>query len=160
MKQSVKNYFKDLLFKVYEPYAIRKEKMKATRMWHQGVRMCEKMCKELNGPRVYLFFDAKHNVWAPMTYEPNKKYKPSYKMLRVMGKMKGLVRIHGVDDMKKFSYYYTPSRWGALGCREDNRIRQEKLELWLNYYMQKLSEPMRKCQAYRQRRAKYQRRQG
>lgn len=151
MKKGIKRFFKDMLFSVYEPYVIRKEKLKATRMWHEGVRMCEKMCKDLDGPRVYLFFDAKHMVWAPMTYEPNKKLRPSLRQLRWMGKMRGSEKISGVEDMKRYSYYYTPSRWGALGCREDNAVRQHKLELWLTYYMQSLSEPMRKCRDYRQR---------
>lgn len=154
MKKEIKYYFKDLLFKVYEPYVIRKEKMKATRMWHDGVKQCVKMYKEIGSPRVYLFFDRKHMVWAPMTFEPNKKFRPSLRQLRWMGKMKGFEKIKNVDDMKRFSYYYTPSKWGALGCEEDNKVREEKLKLWMTYYMFHLSVPMQKCRQYRQRMAK------
>lgn len=152
MKTGIKQFFKGMLFSIYEPYVIRKEKIKATRMWREGVKLCEKMWKELNGPRVYLFFDSKHMVWAPMTYDPNKKFKPSLRQLRWMGKMRGSERITSVEDMKRFSYYYTPSKWGAIGCKHDNKVRQKKLELWLTYYMQSLSEPMQKCRAYRQQR--------
>lgn len=146
----LKDLITDLLFKVYYPYIIRKEKFVATRMWRDGVKQCEKMYKELASPRVYLLFDAKHMVWAPMTYEFNKQYKPAFKILRRMGKLHGMHKIKDVEDMKLVSYYYTPSKWGALGCDEDNRVRQEKLAQWLNYYMNRLSEPMRKCRQYQQ----------
>lgn len=147
----LKDLINDCLFKAYYPFVIRKEKFVATRMWRDGVRQCEKMYKELGSPRVYLLFDAKHMVWAPMTYEFNKKFKPAFKVLRRMGKLHGMHKIKDVDDMKRVAYYYTPSKWGALGCDEDNQVRQEKLAQWLNYYMSRLSEPMRKCRQYQQR---------
>ena len=58
MKESIRNFAMDCLFAVYEPIVKRTEKMKAARMWRDGVRQCERMYKELQGPRVYLFFDA------------------------------------------------------------------------------------------------------
>lgn len=140
-------------FRIYEPVAVRLEKMKAARMWRDGVRQCEKMYKELGSPRVYLMFDANHMVWSPMTYEANKQYKPSLRMLRLMGKMRGSEKVRNVEDMKRFSYYYTPSKWGALGCEEDNRVRTDKLAKWIAYYMASLSEPMRKIRDYRLRMA-------
>lgn len=149
----IKQVFTDTMFRIYEPVALRMEKMRAARMWRDGVRQCEKMYKELHGPRVYLLFDANHMVWSPMTYEPNKQYKPSLRQLRVMGKMHGSEKVKSVEDMKRFSYYYTPSKWGALGCEEDNRVRADKLRLWITYYIGSLSEPMRKCRDYRQRMA-------
>lgn len=148
MKKSIKKGVTGLLFRVYYPVMLRMEKWKAVRMWREGVRQCEKMYKEIGSPRVYLFFDANHGVWAPMTYEPNKKMQPSLRQLRVMGKLRGSERVCSVEDMKKYSYYYTPSKWGALGCAEDNRVRTEKLRLWTAYYLLSLSEPMRKCQEY------------
>lgn len=147
----LKDLITDCLFKVYYPYIIRKEKFVATRMWRNGVKQAENMSRDVTA-RVYLFYDAKHMVWSPMTYEPNRQLKPSFKVLRRMGKMHGMQKIKGVADMKRCSYYYTPSKWGAIGCDEDNRIRQEKLAQWINYYMARLSEPMRKCRQYRQRR--------
>ena len=147
----LKNLITDSLFKVYYPFIIRKEKFKATRMWRNGVKQCEKMSKEVTA-RVYLLFDRKHMVWAPMTYEPNKQLKPSFKVLRRMGKMHGMQRIKTVADIKDASYYYTPSKWGAIGCREDNLLRQDKLAQWLNYYLLRVSEPMRKCRQYQQKR--------
>ena len=87
-----------------------------------------------------------------MTYEPNKQYKPALRQLRVMGKMHGSEKVKSVDDMKKYSYYYTPSKWGALGCDEDNKVRADKLRLWITYYLASLSVPMRKIRDYRQRR--------
>ena len=142
-----------LFFRIYEPVAFRLEKMKAASMWRDGVRQCEKMYNELHGPRVYLFFDAHFMVWAPMTYEPNKQYKPSIRQLRIMGKMHGSEKVKNVEDAKFFSYYYTPSKWGALGCKEDNRVRTQKLAKWIAYYIANLSEPMRKCRDYRLRMA-------
>lgn len=150
MKKSIKRKFTDAAFSIYLPVISRIEKFRAARMWREGVKQCVKMYKELASPSVYLFFDAKHMVWAPMTYEPNKGMKPSLRMLRRMGKARGVSKIQGPEDMKEFSYYYTPSKWGALGCDEDNRVRTEKLAKWIAYYMTHLSEPMRKCREYRQ----------
>ena len=150
MKKSIKRKFTDAAFSIYEPVISRIEKFRAASMWREGVKQCIEMYKELASPRVYLFFDAKHMVWAPMTYEPNKGMKPSLRMLRRMGKARGVSKIQGPEDMKEFSYYYTPSKWGALGCDEDNRVRTEKLAKWIAYYMTHLSEPMRKCREYRQ----------
>ena len=150
MKKSIKRKFTDAAFSIYEPVISRIEKFRAARMWREGVKQCIEMYKELASPRVYLFFDAKHMVWAPMTYEPNKGMKPSLRMLRRMGKARGVSKIQGPEDMKEFSYYYTPSKWGALGCDEDNRVRTEKLTKWIAYYMTHLSGPMRKCREYRQ----------
>ena len=148
----LKDLITDALFRLYYPYVIRKEKFVAARMWNQGVRQCEKFKKEVGTPRVYLLFDRKHMVWAPMTYEPNRRLMPAFKVLRRMGKMHGMHKIRNVDDMKKVCYYYTPSKWGASGCREDNLIRSEKLGQWLTYYLNRLSEPMRKCRQYQTRR--------
>ena len=150
MKKSIKYLLLDRLFELYEPFAVRLEKLRAARMWREGVRQCEQMYRELHGPRVYLFFDANRMVWSPMTYEANKQHRPALRVLRYMGKMHGSEKVQGVADMKRFSYYYTPSKWGALGCREDNRVREYKLRQWITYYMKSLSEPMRKCRDYRQ----------
>lgn len=149
---NIKQKITDTLFRVYYPYIVRKEKLKATRLWREGVKMAEKMYREIGAPRVYLMFDAKHMVWSPMTYEPNKRLQPSFRVLRRMGKLKGLSSVRTVEDMKRVCYYYTPSKWGALGCAEDNRVREEKLKQWLNYYMLRLSVPMRKVRDYQQSR--------
>ena len=148
MKKSIKRSITNALFRIYLPVITRIEKFRATMMWRDGVKQCIAMYKDLASPRVYLFFDSKHMVWAPMTYEPNKKYKPSLRILRRMGKARGVSKIQNVEDMKEFSYYYTPSKWGALGCAEDNRVRTEKLSKWIAYYMTHLSEPMQKCREY------------
>lgn len=147
-----KEKIKAVLFRIYYPYIVRKEKYAAVKMWREGVRECEKMYSEIGSPRVYLLYDAKHMVWAPMTYEPNKKYKPSLRILRRMGKMHGMQSVNSVERMKQVSFYYTPSKWGALGCAEDNRVREEKLRQWLSYYMLRLSVPMRKVREYQQSR--------
>ncbi len=148
MKKSIKRSITNALFRIYLPVITRIEKFRATMMWRDGVKQCIAMYKDLASPRVYLFFDSKHMVWAPMTYEPNKKYKPSLRILRRMGKARGVSKIQNVEDMKEFSYYYTPSKWGALGCAEDNRVRTEKLSKWIAYYMTHLSDPMQKCREY------------
>lgn len=152
MKQEIKYAVLDLLFKVYEPIIIRKEKMKAAAMWRDGVKQCMKMKKEVGTPRVYLFFDANHMIWAPATYEKNKAYKSSVKILRRMGKWHGSEKIKDVNDAMEFSYYYTDSAWGAKGCSEENQLRTAKLAKWITYYMARLSEPMKKCRDYRRQR--------
>lgn len=149
MKKSIKYSVLNVLFAVYEPVITRIEKFRATMMWRDGVKQCVKMYKEIGSPRVYLFYDTKHMVWAPMTYEPNKAMKPSLRIFRRMGKARGVSKIQNVDDMKRYSFYYTPSKWGALGCDEDNRLKAEKLTKWIAYYTTHLSVPMRKCQEYR-----------
>ena len=150
MKKSIKHSILAGLFAVYEPVITRIERLRAARLWRDGVRQCVTMYKDIGAPRVYLFYDANHMVWSPMTYEPNKAMKLSLRILRRMGKARGITRISSVEDMKEFSYYYTPSKWGALGCDEDNRVRTEKLAKWIAYYMLNLSEPMRKCREFRQ----------
>jgi len=149
MKKTFKKSILRFLFAIYEPVITRIEKYRATMLWRKGVAQCIAMYKELGSPRVYLFYDSKHMVWAPMTYEPNKGLKPSLRVLRRMGKANGVARISGVKEMKEFSFYYTPSKWGALGCDEDNKVRTEKLSKWIVYYMTKLSEPMQKCREFR-----------
>lgn len=144
----LKSLITHALYTLYRPYIIRKEKLVATRLWHDGVRQAEQLQRELVTPRVYLLYDAKHMVWAPMTYEENRLLKPSFKVLRRMGKMHGLHNIHSVADLKRVSYYYTPSRWGAKGCDFDNRIRTEKLAKWIYYYLHSLSVPMAKIRQY------------
>ena len=152
MKNSIKYAVLDVLFKVYEPIAIRKEKMMAAKMWREGVKQCKRMKKEVGSPRVYLYFDVNHMIWAPATYESNKAYKPSIKILRRMGKWHGSEKIKNVEDAKEYSYYYTESTWGARGCDEENQLRTAKLAKWITYYMTFLSAPMKKCRDYRQRR--------
>ncbi len=145
----LKTIITDCLFRLYYPYIIRKEKFIATRMWREGVRLCENMYKEINSPRVYLFFDSKHMVWSPMTYEPNKMLKPALKQLRTMGKLRGASSITNVEDAKRSSYYYTPSKWGAKGI-DDNCDKEEKLRQWVSFYMLRLSEPMKSVRQYQQ----------
>lgn len=145
-----KQFIKDSIFRVYYHFIVRYEKYRAARMWGEGVQLAEKMYREIGSPRVYLLFDAKHMVWAPMTYEQNKLFKPSFRLLRRMGKIKGMQSIRNVEDLKRASYYYTPSKWGALGCKEDNQVRAEKLKQWMDYYMLRLSKPMRKVRDYQQ----------
>ncbi len=147
----VKEIATKCLFKIYYSYIVRKEKYVAALMWKKGVREAVKMYKEIGAPRVYLLYDRKHGVWAPMTYEPNKKYMPALRTFRRMGKIGGVSSIRSPKDMKEACFYYTPSKWGALGCDEDNRVRTEKLAKWMDYYLTRLSEPMRKVRDYQQR---------
>ena len=149
MDKRIKTFFNDCLYRVYAPVAYRVEKYRATLMWRDGVRQCVKMYKEIGSPRVYLFFDAKHMVWSPMTYEENKKYKPSLRVLRRMGKLRGSNLPTNVEDMKRKSFYYTPSKWGARGCKEDNALRARKLKMWIGYYLNNLSPVMMKIRRYR-----------
>lgn len=149
MKASIKSAILDRLFRVYYPICLRVEKMKAVRMWRDGVRQCKALQKEIGAPRTYLFFDSKHMVWSPMTYEPNKKDKPAMRVFRGMGKVSGKNIPHDVETMKQYSYYYTASKWGAKAVDEMPKVKEEKLRLWIDYYLASLSEPMKKCWEYR-----------
>lgn len=150
MDNQVKTKITHILFRLYYPLCYRIEKFRAVRMYRDGVRQCIKMYKEIGSPRVYLFYDTKHSVWAPMTYEDNKKFKPSLKRMRTMGKVSGAGTLNSVQRMKERSFYYTPSKWGALGSDEDKALQAEKMKTWVAYYLLKLSEPMQKCRDYLQ----------
>lgn len=149
MKKSIKKTVLRMLFAMYEPVITRVEKFKAAYMWRRGIRLCVAMYKEIGAPRVYLFYDTKHMVWAPMTYKANKKHKPSLQMFRRMGKARGVEKIRNEFDMMDYAFYYTSSKWGAKGCEDNQVLKSQKLALWIAYYMTHLSEPMRKCQEYR-----------
>lgn len=150
MKQQVKTSILDTLFRLYYPLCLRMEKFRAAREWRDGVRQCKKMYKEIGSPRVYLFFDAKHMVWSPMTYEDNKKLKPAMRRLRMMGKVRGKNLPRNVEDMKEKSYYYTASKWGAKAVDDIPHLKAEKLKMWMDYYLYNLSVPMMKCRSYLQ----------
>lgn len=150
MKQNVKTTILDAIFRLYFPICLRIEKLRALHEWRDGVRQCKEMYKEINSPRVYLFFDAKHMVWAPMTYEDNKKLKPAMRRLRIMGKVHGKNLPYDVDGMKEKSYYYTASKWGAKAVDDIPHLKAEKLKMWMDYYLCNLSVPMRKCRSYLQ----------
>ena len=150
MNHQVKSKITHLLFRLYYPFCYHIEKFRAVRMYRSGVKQCIKMYKEIGSPRVYLFYDTKHSVWAPMTYEDNKKYKPSLKRMRTMGKVHGAGVLNSVERMKERSFYYTPSKWGALGSDEDKALQTQKMQTWVDYYLLKLSEPMQKCRGYLQ----------
>lgn len=152
MKAIFKTTILDTMFRVYYPLCLRMERAKAVRLWHQGVKGAKQMYQEIGAPRVYLFFDAQHQVWAPMTYEDNKKMKPAMRRLRIMGKVKGTNLPASVDDMKEKSFYYTASKWGAKAVEDTPGLKEQKLKLWMDYYLQKLSVPMAKCREYRQKR--------
>lgn len=150
MDNKLKSKITHTLFRLYYPFCYHIEKFCAVRMYRSGVKQCVKMYKEIGSPRVYLFYDTKHSVWAPMTYEDNKKYKPSLKRMRAMGKVHGAGALNSVERMKERSFYYTPSKWGALGSDEDKALQKQKMQTWVDYYLLKLSEPMQKCRSYLQ----------
>lgn len=148
MKASLKFMANDILFRMYGPVMKRVEKAKAVKLWREGVNDCIKMYKEIGAPRVYLFWDDRSKVFAPMTWTDNKLMKPSLIRLRTMGKIRGTNIPDSVAAAKESSFYYTPSKWGALGCDEDNNLRTLKLKMWVDFYLFNLSEPMKKYLSY------------
>ena len=150
MDSSIKNLFYDAIFRVYYPLCKKKKKYRAIRMWYDGVKQCKQLYNDIGAPRCYLFFDAKNMIWAPMTYEPNKKLKPSLRQLRWMGKLRGKNLPTNVASMKQHSYYYTASRWGAKAVDDVPKLKERKLKLWITYYLSAISVPMKKCLEYRQ----------
>ena len=86
-----------------------------------------------------------------MTYDPNRKCMLAYRKLVQMGKWKATRYFKNVEDIKAASYYYTPSKWGAIGCDADNKVRTTKLKNWQEYYMYRVSTPMFKLRLYKKR---------
>lgn len=149
MKQSIKSNLMRGLYHCYAPIVTRVEKLRAFLLWRDGVKQCWQMHKEVGNIRVYLFFDAKHFVWSPMTWRANKAFKPAYLQMRTMGKIRASRHIKTVRDAQESCFYYTHSKNGAKGCQQDNALRTEKLQLWMSYYLGSLSQPMMKLRKFR-----------
>lgn len=151
MKQTYQNAFRKLGIALYTPIVTRIELFRSTRMWQKGVHATIAKYKEGGAPRFYMLYDSAHHDWAIMTYEPNRKNMLAYRILVRMGKWKASRYFKNVEDIKAASFYYTPSKWGAIGCDADNKVRVKKLNQWQEYYMYCVSVPMRKLRAYKKK---------
>ena len=120
MKQSYSNLLRKMLIAIYQPIVTRIELFRATRMWQKGVKATIAKYKECGAPRFYMLYDQSHKDFAIMTYDPNRKNMLAYRRLVQMGKWKATRYFKNVEDIKAASYYYTPSKWGAIGCDADN----------------------------------------
>lgn len=149
MKQSYSNLLRKMLIVVYQPIVTRIELFRATRMWQKGVKATIDKYKECGAPRFYMLYDQSHKDWAIMTYDPNRKCMLAYRKLVQMGKWKATRYFKNVEDIKAASYYYTPSKWGAIGCDADNKVRTTKLKNWQEYYMYRVSTLMFKLRIYK-----------
>lgn len=151
MKQSYSNLLRKMLIVVYQPIVTRIELFRATRMWQKGVKATIDKYKECGAPRFYMLYDQSHKDWAIMTYDPNRKCMLAYRKLVQMGKWKATRYFKNVEDIKAASYYYTPSKWGAIGCDADNKVRTTKLKNWQEYYMYRVSTLMFKLRIYKKK---------
>lgn len=151
MKQSYSNPLRKMLIAIYQPIITRIELFRATRMWQKGVKATIAKYKECGAPRFYMLYDQSHKDWAIMTYDPNRKCMLAYRKLVQMGKWKATRYFKNVEDIKAASYYYTPSKWGAIGCDADNKVRTTKLKNWQEYYMYRVSTHMFKLRLYKKR---------
>ena len=151
MKQSYSNLLRKMLIAIYQPIVTRIELFRATRMWQKGVKATIAKYKECGAPRFYMLYDQSHKVFAIMTYDPNRKYMLAYRRLVQMGKWKATRYFKNVEDIKAASYYYTPSKWGAIGCDADNKVRAKKLKQWQEYYMYRVSTLMFKLRIYKKK---------
>lgn len=149
MKQSYSNLLRKMLIAIYQPIVTRIELFRATRMWQKGVKATIVKYKECGAPRFYMLYDQSHKDWAIMTYDPNRKCMLAYRKLVQMGKWKATRYFKNVEDIKAASYYYTPSKWGAIGCDADNKVRTTKLKNWQEYYMYRVSTLMFKLRIYK-----------
>ena len=148
MKQNIKKTARKIFLAIYRPIIVRKEKIIATRMWQQGVKNCIEEYKKIGGPRFYLWFDENSRQFFSIVLERRPKGDAiSMRELQSTGKIRAKRRME-VEDMKRECFYYTPSRWGAIGCDADNQLRIEKFNKWLAFYMSRLSEPMRKLNQF------------
>lgn len=151
MKQSYSNPLRKMLIAIYQPIVTRIELFRATTMWQKGVKATIAKYKECGAPRFYMLYDQSHKDWAIMTYDPNRKCMLSYRRLVQMGKWKASRYFKNVEDIKAASYYYTPSKWGAIGCDADNKVRTTKLKNWQEYYMYRVSTLMFKLRIYKKK---------
>lgn len=151
MKQSYSNLLRKMLIAIYQPIVIRIELFRATRMWQKGVKATIAKYKECGAPRFYMLYDQSHKDWAIMTHDPNRKCMLAYRRLVQMGKWKATRYFKNVEDIKAASYYYTPSKWGALGCDANNKVRTTKLKNWQEYYMYRVSTLMLKLRIYKKK---------
>lgn len=151
MKQSYSNPLRKMLIAIYQPIVTRIELFRATRMWQKGVKATIAKYKECGAPRFYMLYDQSHKDWAIMTYDPNRKCMLAYRKLVQMGKWKATRYFKNVEDIKAASYYYTPSKWGAIGCDADNKVRTTKLKNWQEYYMYRVSTLMFKLRLYKKK---------
>ena len=140
-----------MLIAIYQPVITRIELFRSTRMWQKGVKATLAKYQEGGAPRFYMLYDKSHKDWAIMTYDPNRKDMLAYRRLVQLGKWKATRYFHNVEDIKAASYYYTPSKWGAIGCDDDNKVRTKKLKQWQDYYMYRVSVPMEKLRSYKKK---------
>ena len=140
-----------MLIAIYQPVITRIELLRSTRMWQKGVKATLAKYQEGGAPRFYMLYDKSHKDWAIMTYDPNRKDMLAYRRLVQLGKWKATRYFHNVEDIKAASYYYTPSKWGAIGCDADNKVRTKKLKQWQDYYMYRVSVQMEKLRSYKKK---------
>jgi hypothetical protein len=149
MKQTIKDQLTKQFVKIYEPIMCRIETFRAIRKWKRGVKLCEAEQRRLNGPRFYMWYDRKTGEFVPLVYERRPKADAtSMKGLQIMGKIKAK-RSMKVEDMKRESFYYTASKHGAHGCKDNNKLRSQKLNEWVEYYLTHVSEPIAKIRQYK-----------
>ena len=151
MKKVYQNHLRKMLIAIYQPLITRIELFRSTRMWQKGVKATLAKYQEGGAPRFYMLYDQSHKDWAIMTYDPNRKQLLAYRRLVQLGKWKATRYFHNVEDIKAASYYYTPSKWGAIGCDDDNKVRTKKLKQWQDYYMYRVSVPMEKLRSYKKK---------
>lgn len=151
MKKVYQNHLRKMLIAIYQPVITRIELFRSTRMWQKGVKATLDKYQEGGAPRFYMLYDQSHKDWAIMTYDPNRKDMLAYRRLVQLGKWKATRYFHNVEDIKAASYYYTPSKWGAIGCDADNKVRTKKLKQWQDYYMYRVSVQMEKLRSYKKK---------
>ena len=151
MKKVYQNHLRKMLIAIYQPVITRIELFRSTRMWQKGVKATLAKYQEGGAPRFYMLYDQSHKDWAIMTYDPNRKDMLAYRRLVQLGKWKATRYFHNVEDIKAASYYYTTSKWGAIGCDADNKVRAKKLKQWQDYYMYRVSVPMEKLRSYKKK---------
>jgi hypothetical protein len=151
MKQSYSNLLRKMVITIYQPIVTRIELFRSTRMWQKGVKATLAKYKKGGAPRFYMLYDQSHKDWAIMTYDPNRKGMLAYRRLVQLGKWKATRYFKNVKDIKAASYYYTPSKWGAIGCDADNKVRAKKLKQWQDYYMYRVSVLMEKLRSYKKK---------
>ena len=139
---------KKLVRRLWMPLVLRFEKARAVKKWHEGVKACDRAYKKIGKPRFYLFYNRNTDMWMPLVYETRKDCMSVKRMIQ-LGKMHlKQSRCPTQLEIQTESFYYTPSAWGARGCKEHMKLMQSKQQSWVDYYLANVSVPMRKIRDF------------
>ena len=95
-----------------------------------------------------MWFDENTYSFVPLLHKRSAKSDAlSMEYLQKTHKVKAK-RTMKAEDMKRECFFYTQSQSNPVGCDTDNDLKLQKYQYWLNYYLYRESEPMRKLRQF------------